>query len=236
MPSILVVDDERIVVEVIKRYLRREGFAVLTALTGTDALSVATGAGPAPDLFVLDVMLPGMDGVTLCRTLRRDHGIRAPIILLTARGAEADRIAGLETGADDYIVKPFSPSELVARVKAHLRRVELDRQAEASDDSLRGGDVALDPRSRTVRVRGAPVALTAKEFDLLHHLMAHRGEVLGRDGLLDAVWDEGFAGSPTTVTVHVRRLREKVELDPARPAHIKTVWGAGYKFDPSERP
>ncbi|HEX2326981.1 MAG TPA: response regulator transcription factor, partial [Chloroflexota bacterium] len=188
-----------------------------------------------PALIVLDVMLPGIDGVELCRRLRQLHGATMPIILLTARGEEADRIGGLGAGADDYVVKPFSPAELVARVKAQLRRVALDTspQEAPQDGRLRGGDIALDPRERTCEVRGAPVPLTPKEFDLLHHLMAAPGQVFSRDQLLDAVWDAGFFGFPSTVTVHVRRLREKVERDPERPAHIKTVWGLGYKFDPS---
>jgi DNA-binding response OmpR family regulator len=233
--TILVVDDEPIVVEVVQRYLGREGFLVVTAATSDAALAAATSRERPPALIVLDVMLPGIDGVELCRRLRQLHGATMPIILLTARGEEADRIGGLGAGADDYVVKPFSPAELVARVKAQLRRVALDTgpQEVPQDGRLRGGDVVLDPHERTCEVRGAAVPLTPKEFDLLHHLMAAPGQVFSRDQLLDAVWDAGFFGFPSTVTVHVRRLREKVERDPERPAHIKTVWGLGYKFDPS---
>ena len=232
--TILVVDDEPIVVEVVQRYLGREGFRVVTAATSDAAWLAATSTERPPALIVLDVMLPGIDGVELCRRLRRDRGATVPIILLTARGEEADRIGGLSAGADDYVVKPFSPAELVARVKAQLRRVELDTRPPATpvDGRLRGGDVVLDPLERSCDVRQTPVALTPKEFDLLHHLMAAPGQVFSRDQLLDAVWDTGFFGFPGTVTVHIRRLREKIERDPERPSHIKTVWGLGYKFDP----
>ncbi|MGH2354029.1 MAG: winged helix-turn-helix domain-containing protein [Chloroflexota bacterium] len=230
-----MVDDEPIVVEVVQRYLGREGFRVVTAANSDAALAAATSRERPPSLIVLDVMLPGIDGVELCRRLRREHGATVPIILLTARGEEADRIGGLGAGADDYVVKPFSPAELVARVKAQLRRVQLDTQPPAAppDGKLRGGQVVLDPLARTCVVRDQPVTLTPKEFDLLHHLMASPGQVFSRDQLLDTVWDETFYGFPSTVTVHVRRLREKIEPDPERPSHIKTVWGLGYKFDPA---
>lgn len=232
-PTILVVDDEPIVVEVVQRYLIREGFRVVTAATGHDALAAAIDAANAPDLIVLDVMLPGTDGIEICRHLRREAGATMPIILLTARGEESERIKGLGVGADDYVVKPFSPGELVARVKAQLRRVKLDREPPRPDGRLRGGDIVLDPRLRTSEVRGELVALTPKEFDLLHYLMAQQGQAFSRNELLDAAWDEEFFGNPSTVTVHIRRLREKIEPDPERPTHVKTVWGLGYKFDPS---
>jgi DNA-binding response OmpR family regulator len=231
-PNVLVVDDEPIVVEVVGRYLRREGFAVTTASTGDEALAAATDSANPPDAIVLDIMLPGIDGLTLCRTLRQDRRVSAPIILLTARSEEADRIGGLGIGADDYVVKPFSPGELVARVKAHLRRVQLDTEKPV-DDLLRGGDLELDPVARTLSVRDESVTLTAKEFDLLEYLMRHPAEVFSRDELLDAVWDPGYVGGPATVTVHIRRLREKIERDPSRPTHLKVVWGTGYKFDAS---
>jgi DNA-binding response OmpR family regulator len=230
-PNVLVVDDEPIVVEVVGRYLRRDGFAVFTASTGPEGLAAALDAEHPPHVIVLDIMLPGMDGREVCRRLRQEH-VTVPIILLTARGEEADRIGGLGIGADDYVVKPFSPAELVARVKAQLRRVRLDTQP-PTDGRLRGGDVELDAINRGLKVRGQSVQLTAKEFDLLHYLIAHRGEVLSRDELLDAVWDPNFVGGPATVTVHIRRLREKIERDPGRPSHLKVVWGTGYKFDPS---
>jgi DNA-binding response OmpR family regulator len=232
-PTILVVDDEPIVVEVVQRYLAREGFRVVTAANGDEALARALDRALPPSLIVLDVMLPGIDGVALCRRLRTERGATMPIILLTARGEEGERIRGLESGADDYVVKPFSPGELVARVKAQLRRVRIDTQPPRADGKLRGGLIVLDPRARTCEVDGVAVALTPKEFDLLHHLIAHPGQVFSRDELLDAVWDREFVGDPSTVTVHVRRLREKVEPDPDRPTHVKSVWGLGYKFDPA---
>jgi DNA-binding response OmpR family regulator len=232
-PVVLVVDDEPIVAEVVGHYLRRDGFAVRAASTGPDGLAQALDQVNAPQAIVLDVMLPGMDGFEVCRRLRQSH-VTVPIILLTARGEEADRVGGLGIGADDYVVKPFSPAELVARVKAQLRRVRLDTEPVAvPDGQLNGGEVVLDHLQRSVKVRGQPVTLTAKEFDLLHYLMAHPGEVFTRDELLDAVWDKGFVGGPATVTVHIRRLREKIERDPSRPSHLKVVWGTGYKFDPS---
>jgi DNA-binding response OmpR family regulator len=232
-PTVLVVDDEPIVVEVVGRDLRREGFRVVTAATGPEAWAAAIDAAQPPDLIVLDVMLPGQDGLEVCRRLRTERGTTVPIILLTARADEADRISGLGLGADDYVVKPFSPGELAARVKAQLRRVDMDTRPPEPDHRLRGGEVVLDPWARSVEVRGSAVALTAKEFDLLHFLMAHPGEVFDRDALLDAVWDRDFFGDQSTVTVHVRRLREKIEREPSRPAHVKAVWGMGYKFEPT---
>lgn len=228
-PTVLIVDDEPIVVEVVGRYLRRDGFATVTAATGPEALSAALDRKQPPQVIVLDVMLPGLDGLDVCRQLREQH-VTVPIILLTARSEEADRIGGLGIGADDYVVKPFSPGELVARVKAQLRRVRLDTEP-PNDAHLRGGDIDLDPINRTVRVRGQDVVLTAKEFDLLHYLMQHPGVVFSRNDLLDAVWDEAFLGGAATVTVHIRRVREKIERDPSRPSHLKVVWGSGYKFD-----
>jgi DNA-binding response OmpR family regulator len=228
-PNILVVDDEPIVTEVVGRYLRRDGFMVTTAATGPLGLRAGLNQEDPPQVIVLDVMLPEMDGLEVCRRLRQNH-ITVPIILLTARGEEADRISGLGIGADDYVVKPFSPGELVARVKAQLRRVRLDTEV-PQDGALRGGEIELDPIKRTVKVQGKPATLTAKEFDLLAYLMQHPGEVFSRDELLDAVWDRSFVGGPATVTVHIRRLREKVERDPSRPNHLKVVWGTGYKFD-----
>ena len=184
-PVVLVVDDEPIVAEVVGRYLRRDGFAVTTAASGPEGLAAALDAEHPPHIVVLDVMLPGMDGLEVCRRLRQEH-VTIPIILLTARGDEAERIGGLGIGADDYVVKPFSPAELVARVKAQLRRVRLDTEP-PTDGRLRGGEVELDATNRGLKVRGQSVTLTAKEFDLLHYLMAHPGEVFSRDELLDSV-------------------------------------------------
>jgi DNA-binding response OmpR family regulator len=223
---ILVVDDEPIVTEVIERYLRREGYEVHLAADGARGLELSRSV--APDLVVLDVMLPKLDGLEVCRTLRAEGNI--PIILLTARGEESDRILGLGLGADDYVVKPFSPGELVARIKAVLRRARATPAADAG--ALRYGDLRIVPRQRVVEISGKSVDLTAKEFDLLHFLASHANQVFTREQLLDQVWDYEYVGDASTVTVHVRRLREKVESDPVRPRWVKTVWGVGYKFTP----
>jgi DNA-binding response OmpR family regulator len=223
---ILVVDDEPIVTEVIERYLRREGYEVHLAADGARGLELSRSV--APDLVVLDVMLPKLDGLEVCRTLRAEGNM--PIILLTARGEESDRILGLGLGADDYVVKPFSPGELVARIKAVLRRARATPAADAG--ALRYGDLRIVPRQRVVEVSGKSVDLTAKEFDLLHFLASHANQVFTREQLLDQVWDYEYVGDASTVTVHVRRLREKVESDPVRPRWVKTVWGVGYKFTP----
>jgi DNA-binding response OmpR family regulator len=224
---ILVVDDEPVVTEVVERYLLNEGFEVSTAVDGDDALKLARSW--APDLVVLDWMLPSRDGLEVCRVLRSEG--KVPIIMLTARGEETDRVVGLEIGADDYMVKPFSPRELVARIKAVLRRAVSEPNEAAPSDALRFGELFIHPRTRHVETAGGPVSLTAKEFDLLLFLATHAGQVFSRDQLMDDVWDYTFAGDSSTVTVHVRRLREKIEVDPMRPQYIKTVWGVGYKFE-----
>jgi DNA-binding response OmpR family regulator len=224
---ILVVDDEPVVTEVVERYLVNEGFEVSTAGDGDDALRLARNW--APDLVVLDWMLPSRDGLEVCRVLRSEG--KVPIIMLTARGEETDRVVGLEIGADDYMVKPFSPRELVARIKAVLRRAVNEPGEPAASDTLRFGGLVVHPRTRVVEASGEPVSLTAKEFDLLLFLATHAGQVFSRDQLMDDVWDYTFAGDSSTVTVHVRRLREKIEADPMRPQYIKTVWGVGYKFE-----
>jgi len=222
---ILIVDDESTIRDVLRRYLEREGFEVVDAPDGRSALAAAESG--LPDLAVLDLMLPGMDGLTLAERLR-DLG-PLPIVMLTAKGETADRIQGLELGADDYIVKPFSPREVVLRVKAVLRRLEPGLGDAGESIEIQG--LSLDPASRSVEVEGAPVNLTAKEFDLLHFLMRHHHQVFSRDQLLDQVWGYDFFGDASTVTVHVRRLREKVEVDPSSPCRLVTVWGVGYKFD-----
>ena len=232
--SILVVDDERTIREVVRRYLEHEGFLVREAETGPQALSILQSS--QPDLIVLDIMLPGVDGLAITRRLRAGSGpqpLRAegdvPIILLTARGSEIDRVAGLELGADDYVTKPFSPRELVARVKSVLRRSS--PPADESPRPLKYGGLRLEPGSRSVTVQGKPVMLTAKEFDLLYFLLRHPRQVFKRAQLLDRVWGYEFYGDESTVTVHVRRLREKIEPDPSQPSYIQTVWGVGYKLD-----
>ncbi len=226
MHRVLVVDDERTVTEVVERYLLREGFEVAVAGDGAAALRLARVWGP--DLMILDLRLPGLDGLEVCRRLRQHT--RLPIIMLTSRSEETDRVVGLELGADDYVVKPFSPRELVARVKSVLRRASADPRQDAGGTLWFDG-VAINPLTRTVNVNGAAVQLTAKEFDLLFHLALHRGQVFTRSQLMDQVWDYEYAADPSTVTVHIRRLREKVESDPVRPRLIKTVWGVGYKFE-----
>lgn len=231
---ILVVDDERTIREVVRRYLELEGFAVTEAETGPQALSILQSS--RPDLILLDIMLPGVDGFSITRRLRQAEDFSGlqiegdiPIILLTARTNETDRVAGLELGADDYVTKPFSPRELVARVNAVLRRTTANEVE--SENPVEFGGLFLDPRSRSVSVNGEGVALTAKEFDLLWFLLRHPRQVFTRQQLLDKVWGYEFFGDESTVTVHVRRLREKLEPNPSKPSYIQTVWGVGYKFE-----
>jgi two-component system response regulator ResD len=225
---ILVVDDEASIREVLTQYLELEGFTVLQAADGVEALRSAE-AQP-PDLVVLDLMLPGMDGLEVCRRLRATSAV--PILMLTARSDETDKLAGFAVGTDDYVTKPFSPREVVVRVQAIMRRIEATSvPAMVLDDTLHLGNLTIGPQLRYVEREGTPIELTAKEFDLLHFLATHPKQVFTRQQLLDNVWDYGYYGDASTVTVHIRRLREKVELDPARPRHIKTVWGVGYKFE-----
>lgn len=225
---ILVVDDEPNIREVVELYLRREGFEVEVAADGETALTAVERQ--IPDLIVLDLMLPLVGGLQITRILRQsDYDI--PIIMLTAKGEEADKISGLELGADDYVTKPFSPKELVARVKTVLRRAGAKPLVDPEAQPIIRGEVTINPATRQVWVRnGQEVSLTAKEFDLLWFLMNHPGQVFSRDQLLDNVWGFDFFGDPSTVTVHVRRLREKIEKEPTKPHYILTVWGVGYKF------
>ncbi len=224
--TILLVDDEAIVREVVERYLRQEGFRVDQAVDGLEALRRFAVA--RPDLVVLDLMLPGVDGLAVCRQIRAQSNV--PIVMLTAKGDETDTVIGLGVGADDYVAKPFSPRELVARIKAVLRRAGAPPVVEG--DPLHFGAIAIRPDRRHVEVGGQAVDLTAREFDLLVFLAAHPGQVFSREELLDKVWDWAYASDGGTVTVHVRRLRQKIEAHPERPRYIKTVWGAGYKFEP----
>jgi DNA-binding response OmpR family regulator len=225
MQTVLVVDDEPIVRDVVVRYLERDGFKTLTASDGDVARALIEEREPS--LVVLDVMLPGTDGLTLCRWIRGRSSL--PVILLTARGEEADRIVGLELGADDYVTKPFSPRELAARVRTVLRRT--NGQA-AGRETIAFGEIHLDGASRVARLADVPVQLTAKEFELLWFLASHPRHVFSRDQLMDRVWGYAAAVDTGTVTVHIRRLREKVEADPANPRHLQTVWGVGYRLDP----
>jgi DNA-binding response OmpR family regulator len=222
VPTVLVVDDDPTVREVVVAYLRQAGHEVLEAPDGPNAIVAARGN---PDIVILDVMLPGFDGFEVCRRLRADRP-DVPIIMLTALGEEEDRIAGLDSGADDYLAKPFSPRELVLRVASILRRVAPPTAAQPRQD----GNLLLDPLARTCVIDGQPLALTAREFDLLAHFLAHPGEAYSREQLLTDVWGWDF-GDLTTVTVHVRRLREKVEADPSAPTRLVTVWGIGYRWN-----
>ena len=224
--SILVVDDEPMVREVLSRYLSREGFAVWAAQDGEEALTRYAQA--TPDLVLLDLMLPKIDGYEVFRRIREQGG-RTPVIMLTAKGEETDRIVGLELGADDYVAKPFSPREVVARVRAVLRRTD----AGTSDPVVMDlGRIAIDTGRREVTVEGRPVRLTRTEFDLLAYLASSPGTTFTRARLLEDVWDFAWDGDTATVTVHVRRIREKIESDPSEPKHLVTVWGVGYRFEP----
>jgi DNA-binding response OmpR family regulator len=216
------VDDEQIVREVVVRYLRREGYRALEAGDGVAARALIERDPPA--LIVLDLMLPGIDGLELCRWIRKRSEM--PVIMLTARGEEADRIVGLDIGADDYITKPFSPRELVARVRSVLRRAPGTR----TSARVEAGDLAIDQGTREVTLAGAPVRLTAREFDLLWFLVSNPRIVFSRDHLMDRVWGHDPGADTGTVTVHIRRLREKIEADPSHPVRIQTVWGVGYRF------
>ena len=221
--TVLVVDDEPIVREVVVRYLEREGFRTLEARDGQSARELVESG--APNLVVLDVMLPGTDGLTLCRWIRSRSDL--PVILLTARGEEADRIVGLELGADDYVTKPFSPRELAARVRTVLRRAE---PATTREEQLSFDGLELDAGTREVHRDGRTLRLTAKEFDLLWFLASHPRRVFSRDQLMSRVWGYESELDTGTVTVHVRRLREKIEPEPSRPRYLETVWGVGYRF------
>src|SRR4051794_35256566 len=228
--SVLVVEDEPTIAEIVARYLERAGYVTRTAADGPSALAAAFEV--RPDLVVLDIMLPGLDGFEVMRRLHAELDERVAVILLTARGEEADRVTGLRAGADDYVVKPFSPAELVARVDAVLRRAGGEQgQAEVLDF----GQLVIDPAARSVVVAGSEVDLTQREFDLLLFFARNPGYVFTRDQLMDRVWDLSFYTDTTTVTVHIRRLRAKIERDPAKPESIQTVWGVGYRFRPPER-
>ena len=225
MDTVLVVDDEPTIRDVVVQYLRREGYATLEAGDGDAARKLLEREWPS--LVVLDLMLPGTDGLTLCRWIRGRSSL--PVILLTARGEEADRIVGLELGADDYVTKPFSPRELAARVRSVLRR---SNGSAPPRETIAFGEIELDGASREARRAGDAIQLTAKEFELLWFLASHPRHVFSRDQLMARVWGYEAAVDTGTVTVHVRRLREKIEADPGRPLHLHTVWGVGYRLDP----
>jgi two-component system, OmpR family, response regulator ResD len=224
--SVLVVDDEPTIREVVSRYLERAGYETRVAGDGPSALQAV--AEQPPDLIVLDLMLPGIDGLEVMRRVRESR-TRGAVILLTAKGDESDRIVGLRLGADDYVVKPFSPGELVARVDAVLRRVDT-----VADDEppLRFGDLEIEPSAHRVTLAGEEVQLTIREYELLRFLARHPGRAFTRDELMNLVWQYAFYTDTSTVTVHIRRLRAKIERDPSAPRWIETVWGVGYRFAP----
>ncbi|MBS1677825.1 MAG: response regulator transcription factor [Actinobacteria bacterium] len=227
--TVFVVDDEPTIVEIVGRYMERAGFETYTAADGYKALDLATEH--RPDLVVLDVMLPGIDGIEVMERLQERPGPRIAVILLTARGEESDRLVGLRNGADDYVVKPFSPAELVARVEAVLRRTAPPAAAEEMPPIVHGA-LRVEPASHRVFLDGAEIVLTMREFDLLAFFAANPGRVFSRDQLMEAVWGEPWFDDTSTVTVHVRRLRAKLGDDPAEPRFIETVWGVGYRFRP----
>ena len=228
-PEILVVDDEASVVEVVTLYLRREGFTVRQAYDGKSAMNALIVRKPA--LVVLDLMLPHVDGLAIMRRLRDGTTPDVPVIMLTALSQETDRIYGLELGADDYVTKPFSPAELVARVKAVLRRTSGDTSEANDEKKISFGRIEIDPVTRLVTVDGAEEELTVTEFNLLWFMARHPRQVFSRDQLLQSVWGFSEYVDPSTVTVHIRRLREKIEHNPSEPRWLLTVWGVGYKFE-----
>lgn len=223
--SILVVDDEATIREVVRRYLEREGFQVCEAADGYEALDLLRDE--SPHLIVLDLMLPGIDGLSLTQHIRQDRQI--PIIMLTAKGEASDRIRGLDLGADDYITKPFSPQEVVSRVRAVLRRTE-GVSTQKSQKPVHFDHIQIDPAAHSLKVDSNDISLTAKEFDLLWFFVRNPQKVFTRSQLLSRVWGDELYTDPSTVTVHIRRLREKIEADPSNPKYILTVWGVGYKF------
>ncbi|MGH3628440.1 MAG: response regulator transcription factor [Sciscionella sp.] len=223
--TVLVVDDDATVRDVVRRYLERAGHRVVLASDGNDALHQVSEADP--DLVILDIMLPGADGFTVCRTLRESSEV--PVIMLTALGEAEDRIAGLALGADDYVAKPFSPRELALRAESVLRRSRIQLTTRGPR-VLRDGSLHLDLSARSAQIDGHELGLTSREFDLLAFFLNHTGQAFDRVQLLERVWGWSF-GDQSTVTVHVRRLREKIEPRPAAPKRITTVWGVGYRFD-----
>lgn len=225
--TVLVVEDEESFVEALQIGLKREGFRVEVARDGAQALDVFDTVHP--DLVLLDVMLPRISGIDVCRQLRKRSTV--PIIMVTAKGAEIDTVVGLEVGADDYVTKPYRMRELVARMRAVLRRMPGERTGDLSGVAVAVGDVSLDPEQHLVSIRGEPATLPLKEFELLHLLLANAGRVIPRETLIDRVWGTDYVGDTKTLDVHVKRLRSKVETDPANPERIITIRGLGYKYE-----
>lgn len=224
--KILAVDDDPKILKILRHCLEKEGFQVATAADGEAAVKAAKL--DRPDLVILDLMLPKINGLDVCKRLSAEAE-DLPIIILSAKGDELDRIVGLRMGVDDYVAKPFSPTELVLRVRAVLRRANRSH-TRPEENPIACGDITIDPRTRTVTVRSQPVILTGKEFDMLFLLMSNSQQVFTRMQLLDKIWHSDYQGDENTVTVHIRRLREKIEPDPSQPCYIQTVWGVGYKF------
>lgn len=223
--KVLVIEDEPDIFRVIRDYLTVNGYDVRVGENGREGLRLIEAE--SPDFIILDLMLPDMDGIELCRRIRET--CVTPILILSARGSDTDKVLGLGFGADDYMTKPFSLSELAARINAHLRRGGMNGKSK-EDDALRYGRLVIDKKAYTVTLAGREVPLSAKEFELLHHLAKHNNQVFTKSQLLDAVWGYDALGDEGTITVYIRRLREKLEADPSKPAYIRTVWGVGYKF------
>lgn len=228
--KVLVVDDDPKILKVIEHSLRREGYHVYTAADGENAINLTEKL--RPNLIILDLMLPKIDGFEVCRKIKSK--IDVPVIILSARGEEIDKVVGFTLGADDYQTKPFSPTELIMRVKAVLRRYRLTGNEDNQEIDITCRDLKINSKTRTVSVKGQNVELTAKEFDLLWHLAKSSPQVFTRQQLLESLWEPDFYGDENTLTVHIRRLREKIEQDSNKPQYIKTVWGVGYKFDSVE--
>ncbi len=229
--EILVVDDDPKILKVIEHSLRREEYQVFTAADGEQAIMLEEKLRPG--LIILDLMLPKLDGFEVCRRIKALRDI--PVIILSARGEELDKVVGFTLGADDYLTKPFSPTELLMRVKAVLRRCKQSAVPDSLQETISCRDLVINARTRTVQVRGKEVDLTAKEFDLLWHLAKGSPQVFTRQQLLESLWEPDFYGDENTLTVHIRRVREKIEEDSNNPNFIKTVWGVGYKFDLGHR-
>ncbi|AGL02327.1 response regulator transcription factor [Desulfoscipio gibsoniae] len=228
LKRILIIDDEPEMVELIEKYLKREGFQVITGNTGREAIRLAKSQ--KPDLIILDLIMPEMDGLEACQVLRRDS--LTPILLISAKGDDTDKVLGLGLGADDYLTKPFSLNELVARVKAHLRRCDYAKKAapDTGLDFIACGSLEINTRSHEVHMGGKPVILTSKEFELLYYMVQNANQVFNRETLYEKIWGYDSSGDSRTVMVHIRRLREKIEEDPNKPRYLKTIWGTGYKF------
>ncbi len=229
--KIMVVDDELELAELIKDYLEEERYSVMICTNGKEAVEMFRAH--QPNLVVLDIMLPGLDGMEVCRTIRSESNV--PIIMLSAKKADVDKIVSLGLGADDYIVKPFSPGEVVARVKAQLRRYHMISSAGTQSDLLRFDKMEIDLKGYTVAKNGKPIECSAKEFEVLRLFALHPGQVLTREQIFENVWGFNHIGDLNTVTVHIKKVREKIEINPSNPQYIKTVWGVGYRFDGGEK-